>query len=46
MLQSRTSLVVAHRLSTIMASDRILVVDNHHIAASGTHKELLACSPL
>lgn len=46
MLQSRTSLVVAHRLSTIMASDRILVVDNHHIAASGTHKELLVCSPL
>lgn len=46
MLQSRTALVVAHRLSTIMASDRILVVDNHHIAASGTHKELLACSPL
>ncbi len=46
LLKSRTSLVVAHRLSTIMASDKILVVGNHRIAASGTHKELLKCSPL
>ena len=46
LLQSRTSLVVAHRLSTIMASDRILVVANHQIAASGTHSELLHSSPL
>ena len=46
LLKSRTSLVVAHRLSTIMASDKILVVGNHRIAASGTHKELLERSPL
>jgi len=46
LLQSRTSLVVAHRLSTIMASDRILVVGNHQIVASGTHSELLQSSPL
>ena len=46
LLKSRTSLVVAHRLSTIMASDKILVVGNHRIAASGTHRELLERSPL
>ena len=46
LLKSRTSLVVAHRLSTIMASDKILVVGNHRIAASGTHRELLETSPL
>ena len=46
LLKSRTSLVVAHRLSTIMASDKILVVGNHRITASGTHRELLERSPL
>lgn len=46
LLKSRTSLVVAHRLSTIMASDKILVVGNHRIAASGTHRDLLETSPL
>ncbi|MBR5537644.1 MAG: ABC transporter ATP-binding protein [Clostridia bacterium] len=46
LLKSRTSLVVAHRLSTVVASDRILVVDGGGIAASGTHSQLLECSPL
>ena len=46
LLESRTSLVVAHRLSTIVASDKILVVDGGGIAASGTHSQLLECSPL
>ncbi|MBQ4578077.1 MAG: ABC transporter ATP-binding protein [Clostridia bacterium] len=46
LLASRTSLVVAHRLSTVVASDKILVVDGGGIAAAGTHSQLLERSPL
>jgi ATP-binding cassette subfamily B protein len=38
----RTSLVVAHRLSTIQRADRILVMHKGHLRESGTHQELLA----
>ena len=38
----RTSLVIAHRLSTVRAADQILVVDGGQIAERGTHDELLA----
>lgn len=41
-LHGRTSFVVAHRLSTIRAADRILVIRNGAISESGTHKELMA----
>ncbi|MDF2880618.1 MAG: transporter ATP-binding protein [Clostridiaceae bacterium] len=40
-LSGRTSFVVAHRLSTIVSADKILVIKNGRIAESGTHKELL-----
>ncbi|MFZ7102059.1 MAG: ABC transporter ATP-binding protein [Peptococcaceae bacterium] len=40
--KNRTTLVVAHRLSTIMNADRLIVMDNGQIVQSGTHKELLA----
>ncbi|GID27285.1 ABC transporter ATP-binding protein [Paractinoplanes brasiliensis] len=41
LLEGRTAILVAHRLSTAMRADRIIVVDNHHIVESGTHEELL-----
>ena len=41
LLEGRTSFIVAHRLSTIINSDLILVIDGGKIVESGTHKELL-----
>jgi ATP-binding cassette subfamily B protein len=40
-LEGRTSLVIAHRLSTVRHADLILVVDGGRIVQSGTHRELL-----
>ena len=42
MLKGRTSFIVAHRLSTIRNSDRILYIANKGIAESGIHEELIA----
>ena len=42
LMEGRTSLVIAHRLSTVQAADRILVVDTGQLVESGTHAELLA----
>jgi len=42
LLANRTSLIVAHRLSTILACDRILVIKDGQIIESGSHTELVA----
>ena len=44
LLKEKTALVVAHRLSTILDSDCILVLKDGHIVASGKHAELIASS--
>ncbi|MGD8404486.1 MAG: ABC transporter ATP-binding protein [Anaerolineales bacterium] len=41
-MAGRTSVVIAHRLSTVMAADLILVMDRGQIVERGTHEELLA----
>jgi len=42
LLKNRTSIVIAHRLSTVINADLILVIQDGHVIEQGTHNELLA----
>jgi ATP-binding cassette, subfamily B, bacterial len=46
LMEDRTTLIVAHRLSTISLADRVVLLDGGRIVADGTHAELLASTPL
>jgi len=46
LMEGRTTLIVAHRLSTIGLADRVVLLDQGRIVADGTHQELLASTPL
>ena len=41
LINNRTTIVIAHRLTTIENADKILVLDNGSVAESGTHSELI-----
>jgi ATP-binding cassette subfamily B protein len=45
-MQNRTTLIIAHRLATILHADQIAVLDQGQLVAQGKHTELLASSAL
>jgi ATP-binding cassette subfamily B protein len=46
LMAGRTTLVIAHRLATVVNADRICVIDEGRLIATGTHAELVATTPL
>ncbi|MCD4684482.1 MAG: ABC transporter ATP-binding protein/permease [Anaerolineae bacterium] len=46
LMQGRTSVVIAQRISTVLNADQILVLDQGQVAAQGTHEELMEDSPI
>jgi len=46
LMQERTTIVIAHRLATVIHADQIAVMDQGRVVALGTHQQLLRTSPL
>ena len=46
MMKGKTTLIIAHRLSTVVNADRIIVLEDGEIIATGTHQQLLDSNPL
>lgn len=46
LMHGRTSIVIAHRLATVVGADRIAVIDEGRLVATGPHSQLLETSPL
>jgi ATP-binding cassette subfamily C protein len=46
LMKGRTSVVIAHRLSTVRAADQILVIDDGEIVERGTHRSLVVANGL
>jgi len=46
LMQGRTTIIIAHRLSAIGLADRVVLIDGGTIVAQGSHDELLATVPL
>lgn len=44
-MRARTSIIIAHRTSTLSLADRVVVLDEGRVLASGTHEELLSSVP-
>jgi ATP-binding cassette subfamily B protein len=46
LMEDRTTIIIAHRLATVLKAERIVVLDEGAIQAIGTHRELVATNPL